>query len=438
MSQQWITSWPISQEMWQRSKQSLAGGVSTGLRAAMKPHPLFFSHGQGSKMYDVDGNTYIDYIMGWGPLILGHSHPRLVHAVQNKVAYIQTYGAQHHLEYEVAEMVREAIPGVERVLWSNTGSEAVQVALRLARALTGRNKFIKFEGHYHGWMDTVLVNYRKPKQGVQASLESRGQNPAILSDILIVPWNDEGSIRETMQQYGSEIAAVIAEPVLCNSGVIEPVPGFLEVLRELCNQTGAVLIFDEVITGFRIAYGGAVERFGVQPDLVVLAKAIAGGLPLSAVVGRAEIVDLVTQGVVHAGTFNGNPLSLAAAQATLTELNDPQIYRHLESLGRMLAEGMQHVVSGCKIPCAIHQIGPIVQLIPGVTRATDYSDFAQGDWKFYDLLSVELLRRGILVMPGGRWYLSTAHSEQDVAYTVECLADAIGAVVRQNSLVGGE
>ncbi|WP_434080493.1 aspartate aminotransferase family protein [Sanguibacter sp. Z1732] len=314
-----IAAWPASEQAWERTKGSLAGGVSTGLRAAMKPHPLFFEGGSGPRLTDLDGHSYLDYVLGWGPVILGHGHPGLTEAVQRQLPLGATYGSGHLLEAEVAEKVLERIPGTERVLWSNTGSEATQVALRLARGVTGRQRFIKFGGHYHGWSDSMLIGYRPGTDGT-LGLGSQGQNPNALNDLHLVEWGDLATATELAQSSEADIAAIILEPVMANSGVLEPPAGFLEGLRELCDATGAVLIFDEVITGFRIDTGGAVTRYGVRPDLVVLAKAIAGGYPLAAVAGRAEIIDRTTSGIVHAGTYNGNPVVLAAGGATLDAL----------------------------------------------------------------------------------------------------------------------
>ncbi|WP_202806046.1 aspartate aminotransferase family protein [Actinopolymorpha alba] len=422
-----ITEWPASARAWERCRQSLAGGVSTGLRAQMRPHPIFFSHGQGSSITDVDGNTYVDYVLGWGPLILGHSHPGVVAAVGAQLPQGQTFGSGHLAEYAVAEQVCAAIPGVERVLWSNTGTEAVQVALRLARAVTGRWKFLKFEGHYHGWSDQVLVSYQAVEEG-RPKLTSRGQNPSALDDVLVAPWNDAEQVAALLRDR--DVAAVICEPVLCNSGVIPPADGFLARLREVCDETGTILVFDEVITGFRLAYGGAVERYAVRPDLVVLGKAIAGGFPLSAVGGRADIVDQVTEGVVHAGTFNGNPIVLAAASATLGELRRDGVYDVLEKRAATLADGFAASLRGHGVAAAVHHVGPVVQCSPGVVRVGSLADFLAADWEFYDALSVELLRRGVFVLPRGRWYLSTAHDDRDVADTLAAFDAAVEAVVR--------
>ncbi|MGC0144905.1 aspartate aminotransferase family protein [Pseudactinotalea sp. Z1732] len=425
-----IAAWPASEQAWERTKGSLAGGVSTGLRAAMKPHPLFFEGGSGPRLTDLDGHSYLDYVLGWGPVILGHGHPGLTEAVQRQLPLGATYGSGHLLEAEVAEKVLERIPGTERVLWSNTGSEATQVALRLARGVTGRQRFIKFGGHYHGWSDSMLIGYRPGTDGT-LGLGSQGQNPNALNDLHLVEWGDLATATELAQSSEADIAAIILEPVMANSGVLEPPAGFLEGLRELCDATGAVLIFDEVITGFRIDTGGAVTRYGVRPDLVVLAKAIAGGYPLAAVAGRAEIIDRTTSGIVHAGTYNGNPVVLAAGGATLDALAEPGVYEAFERRGSALADGMRSAFARHGVTAAIGGVGPVVQCAPGVARNNTFTDFMAADQEFYDRFVVQMLRRGVFALPGGRWYISTAHTDEDIAQTVAVIDEALGATLAE-------
>ncbi len=425
-----IESWPASAAAWERSKRSLGGGVSTGMRASMKPHPLFFAAGSGPRLTDIDGNSYLDYVLGWGPVILGHAHPRLTEAVQRRVPLGATYGAGHVLEYETAERVLAAIPGTERVLWSNTGSEAAQVALRLARAATGRQRLLKVIGHYHGWTDEFLLGYRPDADGRLDSLGTRGQRASVLADVSMARFGDLEATAALLRDAAADIAAVYVEPVLFNSGVIMPPPGYLAGLRRLCDETGTVLVFDEVITGFRIAYGGGVERFGVIPDLVVLAKAIAGGYPMSAVAGRAALIDQTTSGVVHAGTYNGNPIVLAAAAATLDVLGGAGTYPALDARGAQLAEGMRAGIAHHGVTGAVNQAGSVVQVVFGVPSAADFEEFLAADQAFYDRLTVHMLRRGVFVLPGGRWYISTAHTEQDIADTVAVFDEALAVTLK--------
>lgn len=422
-------SWPRSAAMLERAKRSLPGGVSSGLRTSMKPHPLFFEQGAGSRLWDVDGNEYVDYVLGWGPLILGHSHQALVEAVTRQLPLGQTFGAGHRREFEVAERVCAAIPGMEKVLWSNTGSEAAQIALRLARAATGRVRFVKFGGHYHGWSDSMLLGYRPSADGTLHALASEGQHPRVLEDAIILPWNNLDALADVLANPEHGVAAVFTEPVLCNSGVLSPDTAFLAGLRELCDAHGVILVFDEVITGFRLAYGGGVEKYGVIPDLVVLAKAIAGGLSLAAVAGRSGIVDLAGRGVVHAGTYNGNPLCLAAAEATLDVLAQPGTYNRFDRRARRLTDGMQATLKDHGVTGTAHHVGPVVQCSPGISDAETFAMFVSADWAWYDRLTVELLRRGVFALPGGRWYLSTSHTDDDISETLTAFDDAVASTL---------
>lgn len=423
-----IESWPRSLEAWNRSKTVLGGGVSTGLRASMPPHPLCFESGEGSKLRDVDGNQYTDYVLGWGPVFLGHCHPGVTRAVQRQAELGETFGSGHKYEYEVARLIVDAIPGVERVLFSNTGTEANQSAVRLARAFTGRQRVLKFTGHYHGWHDQMLINYRGPgaDRDDNPVMGTRGQSVAAMADVALATFNDLDSARRVLLDPDQDIAAVIIEPVLMNSGVLPAGQDFLVGLREVCDQTGTVLIFDQVITGFRLALGGAVDFFGVTPDLNTLAKGLANGYSVAAVAGTAEIIDQVTQGVVHAGTYNGNPIGLAAAHATLTNLTSEPPFERLTELARTLAAGFTTALASYGITGTAHSVGPVVQLALGVERLTCFSDYLKADWSLYDALLVAMLRRGQFGLPGGRWYLSAAHTERDVAQTVKAFELALG------------
>jgi len=330
------------------------------------------------------------------------------------------------LEAIAAEAVLELIPGAERVLWTNTGSEADQIALRLSRAYTGRRRFVKFRGHYHGWSDSFLLGYRPDVNG-ELGLGSGGQHPQSLEDVELIDWGDLDALSSALESEANDIAAVFLEPVLVNSGVIVAPDGFLAAVRELCDRTGTVLVFDEVITGFRIARGGAVDRFGVTPDLVVLAKAIAAGYPLAAITGRAKIIDQVTSGVVHAGTYNGNPIVLAAAVATLDALGEEGVYDDFERRGSRLAMGLQEAFEAHGVPATVNQIGPIVQVIPSA-GAEDFNAFMRADQSLYDRFIVEMLRRGQFILPGGRWYISTAHSDDDIEATIAASRESLAAL----------
>jgi glutamate-1-semialdehyde 2,1-aminomutase len=422
--------------LWGESKKFLAGGVSSMLRAASKPLPLFFRAASGSRMTDVDGNSYIDYTLAWGPLILGHSHPEIVSAVADQLARFQLLGAQHELEVRVARKLCESIPCAELVAFGNTGSEAVQLAFRLAREFTGRRKILKFEGHYHGWPDGVLVSYRPavpPGADYHPQLGSGGQTPSVLDDVTVLPWNEPGCVHELLKQHADEIAAIITEPVLCNSGCLMPAPGYLESLRELCSRFGVVLIFDEVITGFRLAIGGAQQLFGVVPDLATFGKAVAGGFPLSVVAGKAEIMELIpARRVVHAGTFNGNPVVLAAAEAALEALSRDngaaldRIRRH----GELLMSGIRSLALESRTPLLINGVGAAFHL--SFTRRTEmrtYRDTLDCDVLQRDAFLEAMLGRGVYLLSDGRWYVSAAHDEADIQHT-------LGAVEECFSMLG--
>ncbi len=403
----------------ERSQKSLAGGVSTALRRSAKPYPLFFDRGAGAMLYDVDGNAFIDYTLAWGPLILGHS-PRIVNeAVQTQLTKGHTFGAQHTLEYETAELLCEAIPCADLVAYANSGTEIVQVALRLARAVTGRPLYLKFEGHYHGWDDSVLVSY-KPSMEQSGSITplpvGLGQRPS--PGAVIARWNDEESVRAAFAAHQGEISAIICEPLLCNSGCLPAVDGFLAFLRETATREGALLIFDEVITGFRLALGGAQTFYGVTPDLATYAKAAAGGLPVSILAGRREHMNWIADGrVVHAGTLNGNPLALAATRAVVKELASAD-YSALHKRGRRLRDGLVGALRSKGVAVVATGEGTCFQLHFQSSTPREYRDTIVGDKTLYAEFLMALLAAGVYALPDGRWYLSFAHGDDIVDRTI--------------------
>ncbi len=423
-------------ELYLRAQRSLAGGVSSSFRATVTPEPLFVDHGEGAYLVDVDGVRYLDCMLAWGPLILGHSHPAVVAAVQAQVARGHMYGAQHELESQVAEHIVAAVPCADLITFASSGTEAMQVALRLARSFTGRPKVLKFEGHYHGWSDGALVSYHPtpaelgPRDTPRSVPGAGGQSTAALADVVVLPWNDAGALASMLEQRASELAAVVMEPVLCNSGVIAPLPGYLETARTLTARHGVVLIFDEVITGFRLALGGAQEAFGVVPDLAIYAKAVAAGFPLSVVAGRRDIMDLIARRVVaHSGTYNGNPISLAAAAAALEELSRPGVYERLSALGRDLADGARVLLAQHRLPAIVHQAGPVLQILFTTRDAVpDYRALTECDTERNAALTRELRSHGVLVLPDGRWYLSTVHTESDIATALKALDASLAAI----------
>ena len=298
----------------EESKKVIPGGVNSNVRMGEKPHPIFFEAAEGPYLYDVDGNRLIDYVMGQGPMLLGHRPAFVTAAVEEQLGRGILYGAQHELEVEVAQLVTRMVPSAEVVRFNMTGTEAVQASLRIARAATGRNTVLKFEGHYHGWADSVLFNVgsgsetRSDGRGIEPVPESAGVDYRAGGSLIVAPWNDAGVLEELLSAHGDEIAAVIMEPVMANSGVVTPLPGYLEAVRRMCDQHGIVLIFDEVITGFRAGLGGAQGRYGVTPDLTTMGKALASGFPVGCVAGRRDLMEGISTGkITHAGTFNASP-----------------------------------------------------------------------------------------------------------------------------------
>ncbi len=417
----------------ERSKRSLAGGVSSGLRRSARPYPLFFESGSGARVTDVDGNTYIDYTLAWGPLILGQAPAEVVEAVQRQAARGLTYGAQHDLEFEVAEQLTAIIPCADLVCFAGSGTEIVQVALRLARAATGRTRFLKFEGHYHGWADNVLCSYH-PSQDEIASGNGAaiptgaGQRPQL--ETVVAQWNDRAQTERLFAAHGDDLAAVICEPILCNSGCIPPEPGFLEFLRDITSRYGTLLIFDEVITGFRIHLAGAQGRYGVTPDLAVYAKAIGAGTAFSAMAGRRQYMDLIANGpVVHAGTLNGNPLALAACNACLKVLSRDggALYADLRRRSDRLRAGLETILRSELAPVVTQGDGAVFQVQFMEHPARNYRGTLAADRQLYSDLGLALLDEGIQVLPDGRWYVSAAHSDDDIDATLEAVRRAVAA-----------
>jgi glutamate-1-semialdehyde 2,1-aminomutase len=416
-----------SRQLLERARQSLCGGVSSPFRASF-PVPLYFEDGCGSRLRDVDGNEYIDYTLAWGPNILGYRHPKVTEAVARQALGVHTYGAQHRLEPEVAEKFQAAVPCAERVAFTSSGSEAVQLAFRLARGFTGRSKIVKFEGHYHGWMDSVLLSYRAPAEkfgpphAPTVALGSRGQVPNAADNIIPAPWNNLAFLERLLDEHPSDIAAVITEPVLCNSGCLMPAPGFLEGLRALTARHHVLLIFDEVITGFRIALGGAQSYFGVTPDLATFGKAIAAGMPLSAVAGRKDIMEEMFHGVAFGGTFNGNPMSLAAASATLDVLaaDSGALLQQANRLGASLMQGIQSRGAACGIQ--VTGFGAAFALHFTHAPALDnYRDTWADNKERLSRYLRAMLDQGIYLLPDGRVYTSCVHSEHDIARTLDAV-----------------
>ncbi|MDH2416146.1 aspartate aminotransferase family protein [Nocardioides sp. CER19] len=413
---------PSSRVAWERAKRSIGGGVSSGLRGDFQPYPIFVDRAQGPLMWDLDGREFIDYIGAWGPMLLGHSHPDVIAAVAEELPRLQMPGTGHVLEYEAAEAVLGAVPGAEKLLWSNTGTEAVQVALRLARAWSGRNHIVKFTRAYHGWHDSVFASVAEHGEGTRAVAHSKGQNPRVLDDLIVLPFNDTEQAAKTLARAAElDIAAVLIDPILNSGGGVEPDPEFLAVLRQTCTEHGVVLIFDEVVSGFRVARGGAAERWGVTPDLWTLGKALAAGFSQSAVLGRAEIIDQVTVDVYHAGTYNGNPVALAAVKAAMHAYSSPGVYDSLEENAAHLENGVAAAAERTGAPFGVHRVASIMWVYP-----------TRGDDDTADALAIELAARGILLLPRGEMFVSMAHTREVVDRTIVAFEDAFAAVSASN------
>ena len=421
-------AFPSSTSLLERSQAALAMGVSSGMRRAGGPAPLFFERGEGPYYIDVDGHRLLDYTLAWGPLILGNAHPAVIAAVTDQLSRGFAFGAQHRGEIELAELMCSVLPGVDRVIFSNTGSEAVQAALRLARAFTGRPLFVKFEGHYHGWFNNVLVSYRpKAADAIEPLPTCGGQPRHEFADTLVVPWNDMAALEAAFASHPGQIAAVLTEPLLANSGSCEPEPGFLEGVIDLCRREGAVSVFDEVITGFRLALGGAREYFGLRPDLSVYAKAMAAGFALSAVGGRKEIFDVLMDGrTIHAGTYNGNPVNLAAGVATIRTLAQPGTFDRMHAHGRALRARIEKAAAARGIPAVTSGSGPVFSVHFGLQAPPrNYRDTLAADATRYAAFRLGLLERGVYVLPDGRWYVGAVHGDTELALATAAIDAAI-------------
>lgn len=424
---------------WQaRARSVLAGGVSSQFRAA---DPVVFARGQGSRVWDLDGRESIDYTLSQGPLIHGHSHPAILAEVACALRDGQVWNGLHCREIELAEQLVSVIPCAEQIRFASTGSEAVHAALRAARATTGRSKFIKFEGHYHGWLDGVAGSVQPPLDAAGPASEPNvvpwcaGLASGALVDMVVLPWNDLAAVERAIVKGAGQIAAVITEPIMCNTGCIEPLPGFLAGLRRLCDRHGVVLIFDEVITGFRVARGGAQQRFGVVPDLAVFGKAFAGGFPISVVAGRQHVMRAISDAqAIHAGTLNGQVAGVAAAQASLRllEANDGAALAQIESFGRRLMDAIRRELAAARIAATVTGCGAVFHVgfvNPGVVAAEprEYRDVVRTyDGARYGRFVRAMATRGVRLIGRGIWYVSTAHSDDDLQLTVARVHDALG------------
>ncbi len=415
------------------NSKRIAGGVNSNFRLNIAPTPLVFERGEGAHLTDVDGNRLIDYYLGMGPMILGHSPKALRDAVREQMERGILFAGQSEVEFEAARLVCDMVPCAERLRFGSSGSEAIQAAIRLARAATGRRKVVKFEGHYHGWFDNILwsvappLNAAGPVDAPVAVAGSAGMDPEGSSGLDVLPWNDLSQLQQRLAK--GDVAAVIMEPAMCNAGAIRPAPGYLEGARAACTDAGAILIFDEVITGFRLGPGGAQERFGVTPDLAVFGKAIANGFPVSALAGRGDLLDLfVTGGVVHGGTYNAQCISMAATVATLRQLT-PELYATIGRRGTKLMDGIRDALSAAGIQAVVTGFPQVFHVAFGLEApAQSYRDLARSDRAGYVTFVQALLRRGVRALERGAWFLSIEHDDAVIDATLATVAAAAAEV----------
>ena len=408
----------------------LPGGVNSPVRAfkAVGGEPIALVKGRGCRVWDADGNEYMDFLASWGPLILGHAHPKVVKAVEEEVRKGLSFGLTNPHEVKLAQLVVEMVPSVEKVRFVNSGTEATMSAVRLARGYTGRKLIVKFEGCYHGHYDSLLVS-----AGSGVATFGIPGTPGIPEEIaqltLVVPFNDEGAVREVFSRYGEDIACVIVEPVAGNMGVVPPKEGFLQTLRELTLANRSLLIFDEVITGFRLAKGGAQELYGVEPDLTCLGKVLGGGMPVGAYGGRKEIMSHVApEGPVYqAGTLSGNPVAMVAGVETLKELRDKEPYDTLLRRTEKLSEGVSSLLTQKGIPHTVNRVGSMMTVFFTDTKVRDFQSAKSSDTDMFAKFFKSLLRNGVLIPPSQfeAWFVSTSHEEEHIDEALERIEKAL-------------
>lgn len=411
-----------------RAKKVLAGGVSSEFRKYNHPHALFYTHGKGSRVYDADGNEYLDFTLSQGPLILGHSHPSVLKAIHDYSQEGQLFAGQHLREIELAETINRLIPSAELMRFCLDGSEAVHTAFRIARAKTGRPKFLRFEGHYHGWLDNVCWGIGARSAEALGSREepsvfpwTEGLPERSKDECLVLPWNDLQLVKETVKKHHHELAAIITEPVMCNSGCILPEPGFLQGLRALCDEYGMALIFDEVITGFRLSLGGAQSYFNISPDLSVFAKAIASGYPLSVIAGKKEWMKLIEEArVIHAGTMNSSNATVAAARATIEVLEAENPYERMFCYGQKLMQGLRQAATDAGQNLLVQGPGPMFNIgFTPLQKIKEYRDTLTCDKSKLGKFIAAMHDQGVRIIGRGLWYISAAHTKEDIDLAIE-------------------
>ena len=420
-------------EAMQVAENLMPGGVNSPVRAfkSVDTPAIFMDHAKGSRIYDIDGNEYIDYVLSWGPLILGHKNEQVIKKLHEAVDRGTSFGASTLEENKLAELVIERVPSIEKVRMVSSGTEATLAALRLARGYTGRNKIVKFEGCYHGHSDSLLI---KAGSGV-ATLglpDSPGVPEGTAKNTITVPYNDLDAIKVAFENYGDDIAGIIVEPVAGNMGVVPPKDGFLQGLRDITNDYGALLIFDEVMTGFRVGYNCAQGYFGITPDLTCLGKVIGGGLPVGAFGGKKEIMDKIAPvgNIYQAGTLSGNPLAMTSGYETLSQLT-PESYEYFQELGDMLEEGLKKVFSKHNVPITINRAGSMIGYFLNEGPVTNFEEANKSDLERFSQMYSEMAKEGVFLPPSQfeGTFLSTAHSKEDIEKTIQAFDTALSRIV---------
>ncbi|MCB5933462.1 glutamate-1-semialdehyde 2,1-aminomutase [Caldibacillus thermoamylovorans] len=431
-----MRSFEKSIKAFQEALQLMPGGVNSPVRAfkAVDMNPIFMESGKGSKIYDIDGNEYIDYVLSWGPLILGHANRQVVEALKKVVESGTSFGAPTLIENKLAELVKERVPSIEIIRMVNSGTEATMSALRLARGYTGRSKILKFEGCYHGHGDSLLI---KAGSGV-ATLglpDSPGVPEGIAKNTITVPYNDLDGVKTAFEKFGEDIAAIIVEPIAGNMGVVPPLPGFLEGLREMTEQYGALLIFDEVMTGFRADYHCAQGYFNIQPDLTCLGKVIGGGLPVGAYGGKAEIMEIVAPSgpVYQAGTLSGNPLAMTAGYETLKQLK-PEHYDEFKRKGDMLEAGYRQAAETYGIPLTVNRAGSMIGVFFTNEQVMNYDTAKTSNLDYFATYYREMALQGVFLPPSQfeGLFISTVHSDEDIEKTIQAAENAFRKIKEMN------
>ena len=424
-----------SKGLFERAQLSIPGGVNSPVRAfkSVGGTPIFIQRAKGAFLYDADGNQYIDYINSWGPMILGHAYEPLVQAIHEKVRDSTSFGAPTELEIEMAELIKGMVPNVDLIRMVSSGTEACMSALRLARGFTGRNKFIKFEGCYHGHADPFLV---KAGSGVATfNIQAvPGVTAGVSNDTLVAPYNNLEAVARLTEENKDAVAAIVIEPVAGNMGCIPPVSGFLEGLRRICDAHEIVLIFDEVMTGFRLAAGGAQERFNIAADLVTYGKVIGGGMPVGAFGGRKEIMQHIAPlgNVYQAGTLSGNPIAMTAGYCLLQTLNrNPSIYRELEEKTNYLQFGLQKVFKDKNIPFVINHVGSMISIHFSQAPVIDFSSAASSNTQLFNKFFHAMLKRGVYLPPSAfeTWFVSHAIEKSSLDYTIQAASESLGEIL---------